>query len=50
MLRVSVLRVSGYWLLATSILHVLVGLVVFTKPMHGNRPQRLVQYSRSRSL
>jgi len=27
------LRVSGYWLLATSILHVLVGLVLFTKPL-----------------
>lgn len=27
------LQVSGYWLIATSILHVFVGLVVFTEPL-----------------
>lgn len=27
------LKVSGYWLIATSIIHVLVGILVFTEPL-----------------
>jgi len=27
------LKVSGYWLIATSIIHVLVGLLVFNEPL-----------------
>ena len=27
------LRISGYWLIATSILHVFVGLIIYTEPI-----------------
>jgi len=30
--KLPMLKVSGYWLIATSIIHVLVGLLVFNEP------------------